>query len=71
MWYVKIAQAMVKLQGMDQNSFLLDSISRKAIKVGLMPTIKTAFLVMALHQNYLDLLLKVMLVISHFVKLVS
>ena len=56
---------------MNLNSFFLDAIDREAIKVALMPTIKTAFLVMALHQNYLDLLTKVMLIISHIVKPVS
>ena len=41
----------MRLQGMDQNSFILDAISRKAKKVGLTPTITTAFLVMALLQK--------------------
>ena len=41
----------MRLRGMDQNSFFLDAIHREAIKVGPMPTIKTAFLVMALHQK--------------------
>ena len=61
----------MRLRDMDQNSLFLDAIDREAIKVGPTPTIKTAFLVMALRQNYLSLLLKVMLIISHFVKLVS
>ena len=39
------------LQGMDQNSFFVDAIDHEAIKVGLTPTIKTAFLVMALRQK--------------------
>ena len=58
----------MRLQGMDLNSFFLDAIDREAIKVGLTPIIETAFLVMVLWQNYLDLI-KVML--SHFVKPVS
>ena len=41
----------MRLQGMDQNSFFLDAIDHKAIKVRSMPTIKTAFLVMALRQK--------------------
>ena len=41
----------MRLQDMDQNSFFLDAINRKAIKVGPTPTIKTAFLVMALCQK--------------------
>ena len=41
----------MRLQGMDQNSFVLDAINHEAIKVGPTPTIKTAFLVMALHQK--------------------
>ena len=48
-----------------QNSLFLDAIDREAIKVRPMPTIRTAFLVMALCQQ---LLLKFMLIISHFVK---
>ena len=39
------------LRGMDQNSFFLDAIDREAIKVWPSPTIKTAFLVMALRQK--------------------
>ena len=60
----------MRLQDMDQNSFFLEAIDREAIKVGPTPSIKTAFLAMALRQNYLDLLLKRMLIISHFVKLI-
>ena len=41
----------MQLQGMDLNSFFLDAINCEAIKVMLMPTIKTAFLVMALCQK--------------------
>ena len=37
--------------GMDLNSFFLDAINREAIKVESTPTIKTAFLVMALRQK--------------------
>ena len=36
---------------MDLNSFFLDVINHEAIKVTLMPTIKTAFLVMVLCQK--------------------
>ena len=36
---------------MAQSSFFLDAIDREAIKVGPTPTIKTAFLVMALRQK--------------------
>ena len=61
----------MRLQGMDLNSFFLDAIEHEAIIVTLTPTIKTAFLVMALCQNYLDLLIKVILMISHIVKPVS
>ena len=61
----------MRLQGMDQKSFFLDAIDHEAIKVGPMPTIKTAFLVMALCQKLPKPSLKVMLIISHFVKLVS
>ena len=56
---------------MGQNSFIRDAIDREAIKVGPTLAIRTAFLVIALRQNYLDLLLKVMLTISHFVKPVT
>ena len=41
----------MQLRDMDQNSFFLDAINRKAIKVRPTPTIKTAFLVMALRQT--------------------
>ena len=41
----------MRLRGMDHNSFFLDAIDREAIKVGPTPTIKTAFLVMALRQK--------------------
>ena len=41
----------MRLQGMDQYSSFLDAINREAIKVRPMPTIKTAFLVMALRQK--------------------
>ena len=41
----------MRLRGMDQNSFFLDAINHEAIKVGPTPTIKTAFLVMALRQK--------------------
>ena len=41
----------MRLQGMNLNSFFLDAIDREAIKVALMPIIKTAFLVMALRQK--------------------
>ena len=59
----------MRLQGMDLNSFFLDTIGRKTIKVMPMPAIKTPFLAMALLKNYLDLLIK--LIISHIVKPVS
>ena len=39
------------LQGMDLNSFFLDAIDHEVIKVRPMPTIKTAFLAMALCQK--------------------
>ena len=39
------------LQGMDLNSFFVDAIDCEAIKVALMPTIKTTFLAMALRQK--------------------
>ena len=38
----------MRLQGMDLNSFFIDAIYHETIKVRLTPTIKTAFLVMAL-----------------------
>ena len=60
----------MRLQGMDQNSFFVDAIDREAIKVELMPTIKTSFLVMALRQKLYKPSFKVMLTIPHFVKLV-
>ena len=41
----------MRLQSMDLNSFSLDAINREAIKVTQTPTIKTAFLVMALRQK--------------------
>ena len=41
----------MRLQGMDQNSFFVDAINCEAIKVKPMSTIKTAFLVMVLHQK--------------------
>ena len=41
----------MRLRGMDQNSFFVDAIDREAIKVRPTPTIKTAFLVMALRQK--------------------
>ena len=41
----------MRLQGMELNSFFLDAINHEAIKVELMPTIKTAFVVMALRQK--------------------
>ena len=41
----------MRLQGMDLNSFFLDDIDRKAIKVAPTPTTKTAFLVMELRQK--------------------
>ena len=53
---------------MAQISFIQDAFDHEAVKVRPTPTIRTAFLVMAPHQN---LLLKVMLIISHFVKPVS
>ena len=61
----------MRLQDMDQNSFFLDTIDREAIKVGPTPTIKTAFLAMALRQKLPRPSLKGMLIISHFVKLIS
>ena len=62
----------MRLQGKDLNSFFLDAIDREAIKVALTPTIKTAFPAMALCQKLpIDLLIKVMLIISHIVKPVS
>ena len=44
-------KGVIRLQGMDLNSFFLDTIDCEAIKVMPMPTIKTAFLVIALHQK--------------------
>ena len=41
----------MRLQGMDLNSFFLDAINHDTIKVTLTPTIKTAFLAMALCQK--------------------
>ena len=41
----------MRLQGMYQNSFFLDAIDRETMKVGPMPNIKTAFLIIALHQK--------------------
>ena len=41
----------MRLQDMDLNSFFHDAIDREAIKVAPTPTIKTAFLAMALHQK--------------------
>ena len=41
----------MRLQGMDQNSFFLDAIDREAIKMRATPTLKTACLIMALHQK--------------------
>ena len=41
----------MQLQGMDLNSFFLDAIDHEAIKVVQMPSIKTAFLAMALCQK--------------------
>ena len=43
----------MRLQGMDLNSFFVDTVDSEAIKVGSMPTIKTSFLVMALYQKLL------------------
>ena len=50
-WAFKSAIFLMRLRGMDQNSFFLDAIDCKAIKFRPMPTIKTAFLVMALRQK--------------------
>ena len=44
-------KSVMRLQGMDQNSFFLDAIDHEVIKVRPTPTIKTAFLVMALCQK--------------------
>ena len=41
----------MQLQGMNLNSFFLDTIDREAIKVEPTPTIKTAFLAMSLRQK--------------------
>ena len=41
----------MRLQSMDLNSFFLDAIGHEVIKVGPTPTIKTAFLVLALCQK--------------------
>ena len=41
---------LIRLGAMDQNSFFLDNIHRKAIKVRPTPNIKTTILVMALRQ---------------------
>ena len=41
----------MQLQGMDLNSFFLNVIKHEAIKVVPTPTIKTAFLAMALCQK--------------------
>ena len=41
----------MRLQGMGLNSFFLDAIDHEAIKVTPTPTIKTAFLEMALRQK--------------------
>ena len=41
----------MRLQGMGLNSFFLDAIDCKAIKVRPPPTIKTAFLIIALCQK--------------------
>ena len=54
----------MQVQDMDQNSFFLDTINHEAIIIGPTPTIITAFLVMESCQNYLDFLLKVILIIS-------
>ena len=42
---------LMRLQGMDLNSFFVDAINREAIKVMPTPTYKTAFLAMALRQK--------------------
>ena len=52
------------LQGMDQNNFL-DAIDHEAIKVKTMPTIKTAFLKIALRQKLHRHFLKDVNNISH------
>ena len=41
----------MRLQGMNLNSFFHNTIDCEAIKVGPTLTIKTAFLVLALHQK--------------------
>ena len=41
----------MQVQGMDWNSFFLDAIDHEAIKIGLMPAIRTAFLEMELSQK--------------------
>ena len=41
----------MQLQGMDLNSLFLNAIDREAIKVTLTPTIKTAFLIIAVRQK--------------------
>ena len=41
----------MRLRGMDLNGFFLDAIDCEAIKVTPIPTIKTAFLAMALCQK--------------------
>ena len=60
----------MQLHDMYQNNIFLDAIHHEAVKVMLTPIIRTAFLVTASHQKYLDLPLKVM-IIYHFVKPVS
>ena len=50
---IKKRRFLMRLWGMDQNSYFLDAIDREAVKVGSTPTIKTAFLVMALRQKLL------------------
>ena len=41
----------MRLQGVDLNRFFLNAINCEAVKVTPMPTNKTAFLAMALHQK--------------------
>ena len=62
---------LMQLQGMYQNSIFLDAINHEAIKVRMMPTIRTAFLVTVSCQKLPRPSLKVMLILYHFVKPVS
>ena len=41
----------MKIQDIAQNNFIQDAINHEAIKVGLMPIIRTSYLGMASHQK--------------------